>query len=121
MKFYRETTTWDMEYVVPNHIYLLNNTRDKMYGYIPDGSNEPMVVRKPYQFSNRGRTFVEVKELGEIDLNEIKPKEQWTVAGSSGNSYVVERVDGVLICNCPGHAFRGQCRHVSEIATTHEV
>lgn len=67
MKFYRETTFWDAEYTVPNHIYLLNNTKDKMYGYLPAGSDEPVVVKKPYQFSSRGRSFVEVTELGEIE------------------------------------------------------
>lgn len=115
MKFYRETTEWDTDYTVPNHIYLLNNTRDKMYGYLPAGSAHPEIVRKPYQFSNRGRTFVEVTELGEIDLDEVKSTEQWTVAGSNGNQYVVQRVDGVLKCTCPGHTFRGECRHTKEI------
>lgn len=115
MKFYRETTTWNAEYTVPNHIYLLNNSRDKMYGYLPAGSDEPMVVSKPYQFSNRGRTFVEVPELGEIDLDQVRATESWTVAGSNGNTYTVERVDGTLRCNCAGYVYRGQCRHVQEV------
>jgi hypothetical protein len=86
-----------------------------MYGYLPAGTNEPVVIKKPYRFNTRGRTFVEVKELGEIDLDEIKSTEQWTVTGSNGSEYVVQRVDGVLTCTCPGHTFRGQCRHTKEI------
>lgn len=115
MKFYRETTAWDTDYTVPNHIYLLNTSRDKMYGYLPAGTSEPVVIKKPYQFSSRGRTFEEVPELGEIDLNEIKSTQQWTVAGSNGGQYIVQRVDGVLACTCPGYTFRGQCRHTKEI------
>jgi hypothetical protein len=42
-----------------------------MYGYLPAGSTEPQVLKKPYRFNTRGRTFVEVRELGEIDLENL--------------------------------------------------
>jgi len=115
MKFYRETTTWAVDYTVPDHIYLLNDSKDKMYGYLPAGSSEPQVIRKPYRFDTRGRTFEVVAELGEIDLDTVKASEQWQFAGSKGDTYIVQRTDGVLNCSCPGYTFRGQCRHVKEI------
>ena len=114
MKFYKETTKWIMDYAVPNHIYLLNDSQDKMYGYLPEGESEPQIVRKPYRFDRRGRTFAVVNELGEINLDEVK-SEQWKFTGSKGDTYIVKRIDGVLNCSCPGHAFRGDCKHVKEV------
>ena len=39
----------------------------------------------------------------------------WTVAGSKGNEYVVTLDNGRYTCSCPGHSFRGTCKHVEEI------
>mgnify|MGYP003344428480 FL=1 len=111
MKFYRETTDWE----VPNHTYLLTTDKSKMYGYIKLSSRENVVFAKPMKFDARGRTFVEVKELGDIDLDNLAPTERWEVAGSKGGTYIVERIDGTLRCSCPGYGFRGQCRHIEGI------
>lgn len=70
MKFYRETTQW--ENATPNHIYLLTTDKSKLYGYIKSSTQENIVLAKPIRFDARGRTFVEVKELGEIDLHTLK-------------------------------------------------
>jgi hypothetical protein len=107
MKFYKETTAWD----VPNHVYLLSTDKSKMYGYIKRGTDNAITFKKPYRFDTRGRQFVEVKELGEIDLDLIKT-ETWKVDGSKGNSYVVQKIDGQLSCSCPGYRFRGDCKHL---------
>jgi hypothetical protein len=114
MKFFRETTA-DWASPTPNHVYLLNNTKDKMYGYIKAGTDEVTVVKKAYRFDARRRTFAEVKELGEIDLDTVKG-ETWEVAGSNGARYIVQKIDNMLKCNCPGYTFRGDCKHVKEIA-----
>lgn len=113
MRFYQETTAWQVP--TPNHIYLLTTDKSKLYGYIKSSTKENVVFKKPIRFDTRGRTFVEVKELGEIDLHDLAPAERWEVQGSKGNTYIVERVDGVLQCSCPGFGFRGHCRHVEEI------
>jgi hypothetical protein len=107
MKFFKETTAW----AVPNHVYLLNNTKDKMYGYIKRGAEDAITFKKPYRFDARGRQFVEVKELGEIDLDLVKT-ETWKFTGSKGNEYVVQKLDNMLKCTCPGFTFRGECKHV---------
>lgn len=112
MKFYRETTVWDGN--VPNHIYLLSTDKSKLFGYMKAGTQETQVFKKPIQFDQRGRKFVEVKELGEIDLDEVK-SEQWQFTGSKGDIYTVQRQDGVLRCSCPGYTFRGDCKHVRQV------
>ena len=110
MKFYRETTAL----AVPNHVYLLTTDKSKMYGYIKRNTESAITFKKPYRFDARGRTFVEVRELGEINLDE--PQGQtWQVDGSGGNSYVVQKLDNVYNCTCSGFKFRGQCRHIKLI------
>lgn len=110
MKFYRETTAWD----VPNHVYLLSTDKSRMYGYIKRGSEDAITFKKPYRFDTRGRQFVEVRELGEIDLDLVKA-ETWKFVGSKGNEYVVEKIDNMLKCTCPGFTFRGECKHVKSV------
>ena len=110
MKFYRETTAW----AVPNHVYLLSTDKSKMYGYIKRGTEDAITFKKPYRFDARGRTFLEVQELGEIDLDLVKA-ETWKVDGSGGNSYVVQKIDNVYTCTCSGFKFRSECRHVKQI------
>lgn len=110
MKFYKEITAWS----VPNHTYLLSTDKSKMYGYIKRGTETAETFKKPYRFDTRGRQFVEVKELGEIDLDEVK-SEKWEFTGSRGDTYVVQKLDDVLKCSCPGFTFRGECKHVKSV------
>ena len=114
MKFFKETTA-DWASPTPNHIYLLSTDKSKMYGYIKAGTEEVTVVKKAYNFDARRRTFREVKELGEINLDELQG-ESWEFAGSKGDKYIVQKIDNMLKCNCPGYTFRGDCKHVKEIA-----
>lgn len=107
MKFYRETTAW----AVPNHVYLLSTDKSRMYGYIKRGTEDAITFKKPYRFDTRGRQFVEVKELGDIDLDLVK-SEKWEFVGSKGDTYIVEKIDDMLKCTCPGFTFRGECKHV---------
>ena len=112
MKFYQETTVWDGN--VPNHIYLLSTDKSKLFGYVRRGTEAAVTFKKPLPFDQRGRKFVEVKELGEVDINDFKG-ERWEFTGSKGDAYIVQRVDGVLSCSCPGFTYRGECKHVKQI------
>ena len=113
MKFYRETTK-DWASPTPNHVYLLSTDKSKMYGYIKAGTEEVTVVKKAYNFDARRRTFQEVKELGELSLDDVKT-ETWNFTGSKGETYIVQKIDNMLKCNCPGYTFRGDCKHVKQI------
>ena len=109
MKFYKETTP-DWATPTPNHTYLLTDDKSKVYGYIKARSGDTFTFKNPIKFDARRRTFIEVKELGEIDL-EVQG-ETWKVDGSGGNSYVVQKIDGQLSCSCPGYRFKGDCKHL---------
>ena len=61
MKILQETTVWDS--AVPNHIYYVNDSKEKLLAYIKAGSNEPVMLSKPIKFSTRYRTFKEIKVI----------------------------------------------------------
>jgi uncharacterized Zn finger protein len=85
-----------------------------MFGYIKRGTTDTMVFKKAINFDQRGRKFVEVKELGEINLDEVK-SEKWEFTGSKGDTYIVQKMDNMLKCSCPGFTFRGDCKHVKQV------
>ena len=110
MKFLQEVTEWD----VPNHIYVLNDSKDKMYGYVKRGTNVVETVNKPYRFSTSGRKFKEVPNIyGYVKPEELPEGFVKIVLGSKGEKYTITELDGVTQCSCPGFKFRGQCKHAA--------
>lgn len=126
MKIVQETTVWKgIEYRQPNHVYLMDG--DKVYAYSKWGTGPAEYMKNPLRIDRRGRKFVEVKKNPwKFDLGLVAPKEEieepkgqvWEIAGSKGNKYFVNLSAGHWSCTCPGHGFRGKCRHVDEIAKT---
>ena len=123
MEAVREVTVWTgVEYRQPNHDYLLDG--DRIVAYRPWGTDEVRVLSGKIKIDRRGRKFVEVKQNSwKFDLTLVAAKEEpekpagqvWEVAGSKGNKYFVNLSAGHWSCTCPGHGFRGKCRHVDEI------
>lgn len=48
-----ETTDWD----IPNHIYVADEKKQKIFGYFPRGEGDMIKFNKPLPFYSRGRTF----------------------------------------------------------------
>lgn len=61
MKILQETTVWEGS--VPNHIYYLDDKKERLLAYIKAGNNEPVVLRTPLKFDMRHRTFKELKNI----------------------------------------------------------
>jgi hypothetical protein len=60
MKLLKETTVWDkVDYKVPNHTYMIENT--KCVGYIRESDGKEFRFTKPMFFDRRGRKFQEIK------------------------------------------------------------
>jgi len=116
MKYFQEITEW-ADGSDANHIYLLDDSKGKMYAYVPKGSNELFQFKQPIKIDIRGRKFKPVAARWNYKIaEEPKPNNPtWTVAGSKGTEYVVELVDNVYNCTCPGFRFRGACRHIAEV------
>lgn len=106
MKILQETTDWG-EYNTPNNIYYVNDSKEKLLAYIKAGSNEPVMLSKPIKFSTRYRTF---KELDSTPA----PSNLIQIQGSKGAVYTVDPES--QSCSCPGFTFRGDCKHVKELA-----
>jgi len=118
MKAFLEITEWDSDFAVPNHVYFLNDSKDKMYGYVQAETGIVQTMRTPYRFHVRGRKFKEVKNTWRFEVEETENKpagRSWEVAGSKGNSYIVSLELGTWSCTCSGFKFRNACRHVAEI------
>jgi hypothetical protein len=112
MKVVQETTDWG-NVTSPNHVYFLNDSRDKMFAYLPKGSTQVKQFKNPISFYTRGRKFQEVPNSWGYEPGRTAGR-TWTVAGSKGAEYTVTELDGQVSCSCPGFRFRGACRHVAQ-------
>jgi hypothetical protein len=121
MKAFLEITDWaDTEFNC-NHVYWMDDSKNKMHAYARFGNpNDTQTFNKPIAIDTRGRKFVEVRNdiYKWTDLEDVIPatvNPTWRVAGSKGAEYVVEKDGSVYTCTCPGFKFRGACRHVQEV------
>lgn len=102
----QETTQWT-GHDVNNGIYHVNS-KGWLVGYQPNADAPYKEFLNPLKgFSKSRRKFEKIGERAEeLDPNTI------TVTGSNGKVYVIE--DGK--CSCPGFTFRGNCKHIKEVA-----
>ena len=123
MKAFLETTEWEgAEGKNYNHVYWMNDSKDKMYAYAKFGNPaEVTTFKNPIRIDARGRRFEQVRNdiYGWVDAEEAMAaaNPNWTVTGSKGVNYIVELVDNMYTCTCPGFKFRGACRHITEVQT----
>jgi hypothetical protein len=112
MKFYQEVTA-DWSGNIPNHIYLLNDSRDRMRGYIPVGSDKLILFKSSLPFDSRRRKIKEVSNRWNwTDDTAVSADKTWQVTGSRGDIYTVTETETGLTCSCSGFRFRGRCRHI---------
>lgn len=109
MILFKETTDWG-KHDVPNHTYILNDSKTSCVGYIKVGKRKPFIFSKPIIFFPKNRTFKKVGEYKE--KSEFKT---WKIPGSKGNVYTVSESENGLTCSCPGFVFRGNCKHIKEV------
>lgn len=113
MKFYQETTDYGDK--IANGVYLLSDDKTRMYAYVSPGSKVAKEFSNFIRIDVRGRKFKEVANtFGYVVKSD--DIERWTVEGSKGATYTIERVDNQLRCSCAGFQFRGTCKHINTIA-----
>ena len=117
MKWFAETT--DYKDKVPNGIYLLDDTKTKMYAFKPNGTGDIKTFKNPIRIDVRGRKFQvnPVQFKTELKESEIECR-VWTVKGSKGDEYKVTELNGNYSCSCSGFKFRGKCKHEESIRQT---
>jgi len=114
MKAFQEITEWSTEFDMPNHVYFLSDSKEKMYGYVKKSTGEIQEMGQPYKFKAGGRKFKEVENRWNFRIAKDEPVEGFVkiVIGSKGEKYTITEVAGMLRCSCPGYKFRGKCRHI---------
>jgi hypothetical protein len=115
MKWFAETT--DYKDSVPNGIYLLDDSKTKMYAFRPKGTGEIKVFKNAIKIETRGRKFVVNPVQFETKLKEDEPEGRyWIVKGSKGDEYKVSELNGNLSCTCSGFQISGKCKHAESVA-----
>ena len=114
MKWFAETT--DYKDSVPNGIYLLDDSKSKMYAFKARGTEAIKVFKNPIRIDVRGRKFKVNDVQYKTKLREEEPEGRvWEVKGSKGDVYKVSELNGNWSCTCSGFKFRGDCKHVKSV------
>lgn len=114
MKWYQEVTQWG-DGVDRNHCYLMNDSRSKMYAFEPT-NGELKVFRSAIKIDIRGRKFVPIADRWNVKITTEAPTgDTWTVTGSRGDQYQVNRQAAAWRCTCTGFRYHGRCRHIDQI------
>ena len=114
MKWFAETTEW--KGIAPNHVYLLDDAKSKMFAYVPAGSDQLTVFKAPIRIDVRGRKFKVNTVQFKTDIRLPEPQGRvWEVKGSKGDVYKVTEVRGQFSCTCSGFRFRGDCKHIKGV------
>ena len=115
MKWFAETT--DYKDNTPNGVYLLDDGKSKMYAFRPFGTGTIKVFKNPIRIDLRGRKFAVNSVQFKTELKEPEPEGRVIeVRGSKGDIYQVTDLNGNLSCTCSGFRFRGDCKHIKELA-----
>ena len=115
MKWFAETT--DYKDSVPNGIYLLDDSKSKMYAFRPQGTGEIKTFKNPIRIDVRGRKFVVNPVQFRTKVKEPEPEGRfWIVKGSKGDEYKVTELNGNYSCTCSGFKFRGKCKHAESVS-----
>jgi hypothetical protein len=111
MKAFLEITEWGQPVV--NHVYFMDDAKSRAYAYVKFAGDELFEFKSPLKLDVRGRKFREVPDTWGYEPGQAAEPEgrSWTVAGSKGAEYTVTELNGQVSCTCPGHKFRGTCKH----------
>ena len=115
MKWFAEVTDW--KGLAPNHVYLLDDAKSKMFAYVPFGTGTPTTFKAPIRLDMRGRKFTVSAVQFEVAVKPEEPQGRvWEVQGSKGDVYRVTELRGEYSCTCSGFKFRGDCRHIKGVS-----
>ena len=115
MKWFAETT--DYKDSVPNGIYLLDDSKSKMYAFWARGTEAIKVFKNPIRMDMRGRKFMVNPVQFPTQVAEPEPEGRVIeVQGSRGDVYKLTELNGNWSCTCSGFKFRGDCKHIKSVA-----
>lgn len=114
MKILQETTVWERN--TPNHIYITDDSKSKMFAYVRAGTNAVFKFSSPMRIDTRGRRFKEIPNtFGFEEQAKDSTVKTWQVSGSTSDTYTVSLDDNQYSCTCSGFKFRGACKHIAGV------
>ena len=115
MKWFAETTDW--KDAIKNGVYLLDDSKSKMYAFRSPVTDSIKVFRNPIRMDMRGRKFMVNPVQFPTQVAEPEPEGRVNeVQGSRGDVYKLTELNGNWSCTCSGFKFRGDCKHVKSVA-----
>ena len=115
MKWFVETTEW-ADAKSDNHVYLLDDSKSKMFAYVKHGRGLPEKFSKPIRIDIRGRKFkLNPEQFAIVVEAEVPEGRVIEVTGSRGDVYKVTELRGEWSCTCSGFKFRGDCKHIKGV------
>jgi hypothetical protein len=103
----KEVSVWSESYDL-NHIYLLNDSMTKVYGYIRNRDLKPTLFGGPRDFNTKYRKFEVLERIKEEE-------DRIEVRGSKGDIYYVSEDNGQYKCTCVGFKYHGTCKHIDKV------
>jgi hypothetical protein len=114
MKWFAETTDW--KDTIKNGVYLLDDSKSKMYAFRSPVTNSIKVFRNPIRMDTRGRKFTVNPVQFPTRVAEPEPQGRVIeVQGSRGDVYKLTELNGDWSCTCSGFKFRGDCKHIKGV------
>ena len=115
MKWFAETT--DYRDAIKNGVYLLDDSKSKMYAFRSPVTDSIKVFRNPIRMDMRGRKFMVNPVQFPTQVSAPEPEGRVIeVQGSRGDVYKLTELNGNWSCTCSGFKFRGDCKHVKSVA-----
>lgn len=106
----QETTEWSE--ATPNHIYYLDDSKTRMFGYVNAVTGAEQWFEGKRGFNAQYRTFKLIKKMADPSAG----TETWKVDGSKNASYTVSLDGNQWSCTCPAFVYRrGECKHITAI------
>jgi len=104
----KEVTVWNETFDL-NHLYLMNDSMNKVYAYVRNRDKHFHKFTNPLEIETKGRKFEILERIMEDDPSRVEVK------GSKGSIYYVTNNEGVYKCTCVGFKYHGACKHIEQV------
>lgn len=123
MEIIKEITSWQSDFPVPNHTYLLNK-KGKVIAYLSEKTGTLFQLKNGFILNKRYRKFINVNNPVLLELSKtikddkviIKNNNRIFKVKSKDKEYQVEYDNKSLLCTCVGFGFRGKCKHIDAVS-----
>lgn len=116
MEILKEITKWDCDYVVPNHVYLFNDSGN-VIAYFNAITQKVDILKTPLKINKRYRKFIQTSnpELQKLIPSETEEGVSKYKVFSKEKEYMVIVKNNSYRCNCMGYTYRGTCKHIDAV------